>query len=78
MIEATAFVSPKWVPQMADTAELMRRIERRPGRGAISLRCIPWKRGSMQASPSFNITAASPAALITPFMSVAWLFRKFL
>ena len=27
-IEATAFVSPKWVPQMADHAEVMRRLER--------------------------------------------------
>jgi isopropylmalate/homocitrate/citramalate synthase len=31
VIEATAFVSPKWVPQMADHAEVMRRIDRRPG-----------------------------------------------
>ncbi len=30
-IEATAFVSPKWVPQMADAAEVMAGIERRPG-----------------------------------------------
>jgi hydroxymethylglutaryl-CoA lyase len=30
-VEAGAFVSPKWVPQMADTAVLMRRIRRRPG-----------------------------------------------
>ena len=30
-IEATAFVSPKWVPQMADHAELMRALPRRPG-----------------------------------------------
>lgn len=30
-IEATAFVSPKWVPQMADNAEVMAKIERRPG-----------------------------------------------
>ncbi|NTV12220.1 MAG: hydroxymethylglutaryl-CoA lyase, partial [Zoogloea sp.] len=30
-IEATAFVSPKWVPQMADHAELMRALARRPG-----------------------------------------------
>jgi len=30
-IEATAFVSPKWVPQMADAPEIMRRLERRPG-----------------------------------------------
>jgi hydroxymethylglutaryl-CoA lyase len=30
-IEATSFVSPKWVPQMADAAEVMERITRRPG-----------------------------------------------
>ncbi len=30
-IEATAFVAPKWVPQMADHAEVMRAIRRRPG-----------------------------------------------
>jgi len=30
-IEATAFVSPKWVPQMADNAEVMKRIARRKG-----------------------------------------------
>lgn len=30
-IEATAFVSPKWVPQMADHAELLRALPRREG-----------------------------------------------
>ncbi|MDI6746031.1 MAG: hydroxymethylglutaryl-CoA lyase [Rhodocyclaceae bacterium] len=30
-IEATAFVSPKWVPQMADAAAVMAGIERRSG-----------------------------------------------
>jgi len=30
-IEATAFVSPKWVPQMADAAVVMAGISRRPG-----------------------------------------------
>jgi hydroxymethylglutaryl-CoA lyase len=30
-VEATAFVSPKWVPQMADAAEVMARIQRKPG-----------------------------------------------
>ncbi|NMG00653.1 hydroxymethylglutaryl-CoA lyase [Aromatoleum toluolicum] len=30
-IEATSFVSPKWVPQMGDNAEVMARIARRPG-----------------------------------------------
>ena len=30
-IEATSFVSPKWVPQLADAAEVMRQIKRKPG-----------------------------------------------
>lgn len=30
-IEVTSFVSPKWVPQMADAAEVMEGITRRPG-----------------------------------------------
>jgi hydroxymethylglutaryl-CoA lyase len=30
-IEATAFVSPKWVPQMADHADVMRQLERHEG-----------------------------------------------
>ncbi len=31
VIEAGAFVSPEWVPQMADSEEVLRRIERREG-----------------------------------------------
>ncbi len=30
-IETTSFVSPKWVPQMADNAEVMAGIQRQPG-----------------------------------------------
>jgi hydroxymethylglutaryl-CoA lyase len=30
-IEVTSFVSPKWVPQMADGTEVMARIRRKPG-----------------------------------------------
>jgi hydroxymethylglutaryl-CoA lyase len=30
-IEATSFVSPKWVPQMADAADVMAHIRRKPG-----------------------------------------------
>ncbi|MDB5962352.1 MAG: hydroxymethylglutaryl-CoA lyase [Massilia sp.] len=30
-VEAASFVSPKWVPQMATSAEVMAKIERRPG-----------------------------------------------
>lgn len=31
VVEATSFVSPKWVPQLADAAEVLQRISRRPG-----------------------------------------------
>ena len=30
-IEATSFVSPKWIPQLADAADVMRQITRQPG-----------------------------------------------
>src|SRR5258706_917567 len=30
VVEATSFVSPKWVPQLADGAEVMARIRRGP------------------------------------------------
>ncbi|MFP3637312.1 hydroxymethylglutaryl-CoA lyase, partial [Bacillus sp. SIMBA_033] len=30
-IEVTSFVSPKWVPQLADASDVMARIARRPG-----------------------------------------------
>src|SRR5690606_39746883 len=30
-IEATSFVSPRWVPQLADAAEVFAGIDRRPG-----------------------------------------------
>jgi hydroxymethylglutaryl-CoA lyase len=30
-VEASAFVSPKWVPQMADHTEVLERIRRKPG-----------------------------------------------
>ncbi len=32
-IEATSFVSPKWVPQMADSAEVLRRVLAQPAAG---------------------------------------------
>jgi hydroxymethylglutaryl-CoA lyase len=35
-IEVTSFVSPKWVPQMADNAEVMAGIQRQP---ACATRC---------------------------------------
>jgi isopropylmalate/homocitrate/citramalate synthase len=31
VVEATSFVSPKWVPQLADAENVLARLERRPG-----------------------------------------------
>jgi hydroxymethylglutaryl-CoA lyase len=50
MIESGAFVSPKWVPQMADTAEVLAAIQRRPGVGYPVL--VPNTRGLDQATAS--------------------------
>jgi hydroxymethylglutaryl-CoA lyase len=30
-VEATSFVSPKWIPQVADAGEVMAKVQRRPG-----------------------------------------------
>lgn len=42
-VEAGSFVSPKWVPQMADSADVFSRIIRRPGTGYPAL--VPNIRG---------------------------------
>ncbi|MEA1673005.1 hydroxymethylglutaryl-CoA lyase [Nitrospirillum sp. BR 11163] len=47
VVEAGAFVSPKWVPQMADTAEVLARIQRMAGVGYPVL--VPNERGLTQA-----------------------------
>jgi hydroxymethylglutaryl-CoA lyase len=36
-IEATSFVSPKWIPQLADAAEVVARLPRRAGLGYVVL-----------------------------------------
>lgn len=46
-IEVTAFVSPKWVPQMADAAEVLSAITRRPGTRYTAL--VPNLRGLERA-----------------------------
>jgi len=46
-IEATAFVSPKWTPQMADHADVMRRASR--GRGARLSALVPNEQGAVAA-----------------------------
>ncbi|WP_276120131.1 hydroxymethylglutaryl-CoA lyase [Pararhizobium qamdonense] len=46
-IEATAFVSPKWVPQMADHDDVMRRSTRRNGLVLSAL--VPNEKGALSA-----------------------------
>src|SRR4029453_13654344 len=48
VIEVSAFVSPKWVPQMADAAEVFRGIGRRPGTRYSAL--VPNLKGLARAS----------------------------
>ncbi|MBL9121069.1 MAG: hydroxymethylglutaryl-CoA lyase [Phycisphaerae bacterium] len=46
-IEVTSFVSPKWVPQLADASEVLGRIRRRPG--TIYSALVPNERGLERA-----------------------------
>ena len=52
-IEATAFVSPKWVPQMADAAAVMAGIDRRVGVSYPVL--VPNEKG-LEAALASNVT----------------------
>ena len=61
-IEVSSFVSPKWVPQLADAEEVFRRITRRPGIRYMAL--VPNERGleralSVRADKVAVFTAAS-------------------
>jgi len=47
VIEVSAFVSPRWVPQMADAADLFARIARRPGTRYTAL--VPNRPGLQRA-----------------------------
>ena len=49
-IEATAFVSPKWVPQMADHEDVMRGAERQPNLQLSAL--VPNEKGALAAIDS--------------------------
>ncbi len=46
-VEVSSFVSPKWVPQLADAEEVFRRIERRPG--VIYSALVPNEKGLERA-----------------------------
>jgi len=65
-VEATSFVSPKWVPQLADGADVLRRIARRPGvRYPVltpNLKASPCERPPLPR-PARLLSQASPAFL---------------
>src|SRR3990170_792901 len=67
VIEATAFVSPKWVPQMADNAQVMAGIRRRPGVGYPVL--VPNLQG-------FEAAAAAGAGEIAAFGAASESFSR--
>ena len=66
-VEATSFVSPKWVPQMADAAEVMAGILRRPGTSYPVL--VPNMRG-------FEGAAAAGAREIAVFAAASESFSQ--
>ncbi|MCP3098807.1 hydroxymethylglutaryl-CoA lyase [Myxococcus sp. K15C18031901] len=66
-IEATSFVSPQWVPQMADHADVMRRLVRRPGLRYPVL--TPNLRG-------YQTAVASGAAHVAVFTSASESFAR--
>ena len=58
-IEAGSFVSPKWVPQMADTEAVIGSIIRRPGLSVGS-------RPDAKLAPSMGTSSSSSAGLESP------------
>jgi hydroxymethylglutaryl-CoA lyase len=66
-IEATSFVSPKWVPQMADHDALMRTLKRRPG---VS---YPVLTPNLQG---FEAAAAAGADYVAVFAAASEAFSK--
>lgn len=52
-IEATSFVSPKWIPQLADGSDLLRRFAQRDTQGVLISALVPNERG-MQAALAVN------------------------
>ncbi|HET7754343.1 MAG TPA: hydroxymethylglutaryl-CoA lyase [Anaeromyxobacteraceae bacterium] len=55
-IEATSFVSPRWIPQLADAAEVVGRLPRRPGLGYVVL--VPNPKGLERLRESLDRAGA--------------------
>jgi len=67
VVEAGAFVSPKWVPQMAGSDEVLRRTERRAGRQLPVL--VPNSKG-------FELARAAGAREIAVFTAASETFNR--
>jgi hydroxymethylglutaryl-CoA lyase len=66
-IEASSFVSPKWVPQLADGAEVMQRIERPTG--VVYSALVPNMKG-------FETVLAAGVAEVVIFTSASEIFSQ--
>ena len=59
-IEVTSFVSPKWVPQMADNSEVMAAITRKPGvRYSVLTPNLQGFEAALKSSPDESVVFAS-------------------
>jgi isopropylmalate/homocitrate/citramalate synthase len=67
VVEAGAFVSPKWVPQMAGSDEVLRRVRRRPGTRLPVL--VPNRRG-------YEAALAAGAREIAVFTAASETFNR--
>jgi len=88
-VEAGSFVSPKWVPQMANTDEVMARIERRPGvsypvlvpnkqgmNGAVEARCEEIACSPPPRKPSAARTPTARSTRASSASRQSWKQRK--
>ena len=64
-VEATSFVSPKWIPQLADGAEVARRLRKRPGTKYAAL--VPNRKGyeAFRAAGTLDVAAVFLSATET-------------
>ena len=70
-LEVTSFVSPKWVPQMADNLEVMAGIHRQPGvRYSVLTPNMKGFEAAVASRPDeivvFGATSATPSGLTSP------------
>jgi hypothetical protein len=73
VIEATSFVSPKWVPQLADSGDVMAQIQRQPGvrysvltpNLKVSRCCVVcWQSCTCTGCPAIPLVGSRPAAVL--------------